>query len=86
MDGSGHFITERMAASIRAGLVACTGATGCRFAGSHTKENAEEIAHWCEARVALDTPVNIHLTGCHHSCAQHSISDIGMVGARIAVG
>ena len=30
----------------------------------------------------LDTPVNIHLTGCHHSCAQHYIGDIGLIGAR----
>jgi len=73
------------ATSVRAGLVACTGATGCRFAGAHTKENAEEIAQWCDARVALDTPVNIHLTGCHHSCAQHYIGDIGLIGARVAV-
>jgi ferredoxin-nitrite reductase len=73
------------ATSIRAGLVACTGATGCRFAAAHTKENAEAIAHGCEARVALDTPVNIHLTGCHHSCAQHYIGDIGLIGARVAV-
>ena len=73
------------ATSIRAGLVACTGSTGCRFAAAHTKENAEEIAHWCEARVALDTPVNIHLTGCHHSCAQHYIGDIGLIGARVAI-
>ena len=36
-------------------------------------------------RVEVDTPINIHLTGCHHSCAQHFISDIGMIGARIAV-
>ena len=40
------------ATSIRAGLVACTGATGCRFAAAHTKEQAEEIAQWCEARVS----------------------------------
>ena len=33
------------ATPIRAGLVACTGATGCRFAAAHTKEHAEEIAH-----------------------------------------
>ena len=72
--------------SIRAGLVACTGSTGCRFAAAHTKENAVEIAAWCEKRVALDMPVNIHLTGCHHSCAQHYIGDIGLIGARIAVG
>src|SRR6185312_15330022 len=70
------------ASPLRAGLVACTGATGCRFAAAHTKENAEEIAAWCDEHVALNTPVNIHLTGCHHSCAQHYIGDIGLVGAR----
>lgn len=73
------------ATSIRAGLVACTGATGCRFAAAPTKENANEIADWCEARVQLDTPVNIHLTGCHHSCAQHYIGDIGLIGTRVQV-
>ena len=71
------------ATAIRAGLVACTGNTGCRFAASDTKEHAEEIARACEARVTLDTPVNIHLTGCHHSCAQHYIGDIGLIGARV---
>ncbi|MFX6846186.1 hypothetical protein ABTH17_19065, partial [Acinetobacter baumannii] len=59
--------------ALRAGLIACTGATGCRFAAAHTKESADEIAAWCEERVPLETPVNIHLTGCHHSCAQHYI-------------
>jgi ferredoxin-nitrite reductase len=73
------------ASAIRAGLISCTGATGCRFAAAHTKENAEEIAAWCEPRVALDTPVNIHLTGCHHSCAQHYIGDIGLIAARVLV-
>jgi ferredoxin-nitrite reductase len=73
------------ATPIRAGLVACTGSTGCRFAAAHTKEQAEEIAAWCEARVTLDTPVNIHLTGCHHSCAQHYIGDIGLLAARVAI-
>jgi ferredoxin-nitrite reductase len=73
------------ASALRAGLIACTGATGCRFAAAHTKENAEEIAVWCDARVPLETPVNIHLTGCHHSCAQHYIGDIGLIGARVPV-
>ncbi|MBS0530824.1 MAG: NirA family protein, partial [Proteobacteria bacterium] len=31
----------------------------------------------------LDTPLNIHLTGCHHSCAQHYISDIGLIAAKV---
>ena len=68
---------------IRAGLVACTGNTGCKFAASDTKRHAEEIARWCEARVALDTPVNIHLTGCHHSCAQHFVSEIGLLACKV---
>ena len=73
------------ATSIRAGLVACTGNTGCKFAASDTKRHADEIARWCEERVALDAPVNIHLTGCHHSCAQHYISEIGLLACKIQV-
>jgi ferredoxin-nitrite reductase len=72
------------AASIRAGLVACTGNTGCRFSASDTKRHAEEIARWCEERVELDGPVNIHLTGCHHSCAQHYIGDIGLLACKVS--
>jgi ferredoxin-nitrite reductase len=71
------------ASAIRAGLVACTGNTGCRFSASDTKRHAEEIARWCEARVELDGPVNIHLTGCHHSCAQHYIGDIGLLACKV---
>ncbi len=74
------------ASPLRAGLIACTGATGCRFAAAHTKETAEDIAAWCEPRVALDSPVNIHLTGCHHSCAQHYIGDIGLIACKVDVG
>jgi ferredoxin-nitrite reductase len=74
------------ATSIRAGLVACTGNVGCRFSASDTKRHAEEIAQWCESRLAIDTPVNIHLTGCHHSCAQHYISDIGLLACKVEDG
>ena len=73
------------ATPIRAGLVACTGSKGCRFSASDTKGHAEEIAKYCEAHVALDSPVNIHLTGCHHSCAQHYIGDIGLIGAKVSI-
>ena len=71
---------------IRAGLVACTGNQGCKFAASDTKRHAAEIGDWCEPRVAVDTPLNIHLTGCHHSCAQHYISDIGLIAAKVPLG
>ncbi len=70
---------------LRAGLIACTGATGCKFAAAHTKEDALAIAAHCEPRITLDQPVNIHLTGCHHSCAQHYIGDLGLIGAKVPV-
>ncbi|HEY1978904.1 MAG TPA: NirA family protein [Xanthobacteraceae bacterium] len=71
--------------AIRAGLIACTGNAGCRLAMSDTKRHAAEIAAWCEPRVQLDSAVNIHLTGCPNSCAQHYIGDIGLLGTKVQV-
>jgi ferredoxin-nitrite reductase len=71
--------------AIRAGLVACTGNAGCRLAMSDTKRHAAEIAARCESRVQLDGPINIHLTGCPNSCAQHYIGDIGLLGVKIQI-
>jgi ferredoxin-nitrite reductase len=71
------------ASSVRAGLVACTGAPNCKFAAANTKSTAEAIANYVEPRLSLDSPVNIHLTGCHHSCAQHYIGDIGLIACRV---
>jgi ferredoxin-nitrite reductase len=68
---------------IRAGLVACTGNTGCKFAAADTKGTAARIAEHVEARLTLDQPINIHLTGCHHSCAQHYVGDIGLVACKV---
>jgi ferredoxin-nitrite reductase len=73
------------ATALQAGLVACTGKTGCKFAASHTKEDALAIAAHIDARLTLDQPVNVHLTGCHHSCAQHYIGDIGLIGAKVPI-
>ncbi len=72
------------ATSIRAGLVSCTGNIGCKFAASDTKGTAEMIAARIEGRLELDQPINIHLTGCHHSCAQHHIADIGLLACKIS--
>jgi len=73
------------ATAIRAGLVACTGNTGCKFAAANTKDTAAIIADHVESRLELDQPVNIHLTGCHHSCAQHYIGDIGLIACQVPV-
>ncbi|GGF45898.1 ferredoxin--nitrite reductase [Azorhizobium oxalatiphilum] len=70
---------------LQAGIVACTGAAGCRFGNADTKATAKAIGAHCGPRVALDTPVNIHVTGCHNSCAQHYIGDIGLIGARVPI-
>jgi ferredoxin-nitrite reductase len=71
------------ASAIRGALVACTGNTGCKFAATDTKGQALILAEHLDRRVSLDGPVNIHLTGCPNSCAQHKISDIGLLGVKV---
>ncbi|HBE68109.1 MAG TPA: NirA family protein, partial [Planctomycetaceae bacterium] len=76
---------ETQASSFRAGLVACTGSAGCKFAASNTKQDAMRIARHLEQHFELEHPINIHVTGCHHSCAQHYIGDIGLIGTKVEV-
>ena len=71
------------ATNVTGGLVACTGSQGCKFAQSDTKRHAIEIGDPLRERIDLDYPINIHLTGCPHSCAQHYIGDIGLVGVKV---
>lgn len=73
------------ASTFRAGLVACTGSAGCKFAGADTKANAMELAAILESQFHIDSPINIHVTGCHHSCAQHAIGDIGLIATKVEV-
>jgi ferredoxin-nitrite reductase len=74
------------ASAIRRGLVACTGNAGCKFAAANTKGHALRLADYLEARVEVDLPINIHLTGCHHSCAQHYVGDIGLLACKVERG
>ncbi|APW59603.1 NirA family protein [Paludisphaera borealis] len=74
------------AGPVRGGLIACTGNAGCRFAASDTKSHALAIADHLDPRITMNQPVNIHLTGCPNSCAQHYIGDIGLLGAGVEVG
>lgn len=71
--------------NLRSGLVACTGNSYCKFAASNTKAHALELASYLEKKVELDQPINIHLTGCPNSCAQHYMGDIGLLGTRVKV-
>lgn len=70
---------------VKGGIVACTGNTGCKFAAANTKGQAVLLADHLNEKLELDAPINIHLTGCPHSCAQHYIGDIGLLGAKVKV-
>ncbi len=71
--------------NVSSGLVACTGSVGCKFAAANTKANASVLTKYLEEKVELDTPLNIHVTGCANSCAQHYIGDIGLQGTPCKV-
>jgi len=70
---------------LRSGIIACTGAAYCKYAQAHTKQHANELANYLEKKLSLDQPINIHLTGCPHSCAQHYMGDIGLLGTKVKV-
>jgi ferredoxin-nitrite reductase len=73
------------ASTVLSGTVACTGNQGCRFAASNTKSHAVSLARHLDERFPmLDQPINLHVTGCHHSCAQHYIGDIGLMGIKVS--
>ena len=68
--------------NLASGVIACTGNTYCKFSLTDTKAHALGLIKYLEDRVELDVPVNIHFTGCPHSCAQHYIGDIGLLGVK----
>ncbi len=72
--------------NLRSGLIACTGNAYCKFAQANTKGHALELADYLDKRIKLDQPVNIHLTGCPNSCAQHYMGDIGLLGTKAKLG
>jgi len=74
------------ATNILGGLVACTGNKGCKWSSTDTKSQAIALGEYLNKRLTLDQPINIHLTGCPNSCAQHYMGDIGMQGVKVNVG
>ncbi len=74
---------EWSAGTVMRGTVACTGNRGCKYAATDTKSHAVQIANLLDARFKIDQPVNLHVTGCPHSCAQHYIGDIGLLGTKV---
>lgn len=84
-----HAGLECEAGTVLSGTVACTGNKGCRFAATDTKAHAVALATLLDARFpkesaqGIQQPVNLHVTGCEHSCAQHYIGDIGLMGVKV---
>jgi ferredoxin-nitrite reductase len=72
------------AARVLSGTVACTGNQGCRFASTDTKTHAVALAKSLDEQFRIEQPINLHVTGCNHSCAQHYIGDIGLMGVKVA--
>ena len=71
------------AGRVLSGTVACTGNQGCKYAQTDTKTHAVALATLLDERFALSQPVNLHVTGCPNSCAQHYIGDIGLMGVKV---
>jgi len=63
--------------------VACTGNQGCRYAAADTKTHAVALANMLDSAFNIQQPVNLHVTGCSHSCAQHYIGDLGLMGVKV---
>ncbi|MDP5337206.1 MAG: precorrin-3B synthase [Nodularia sp. (in: cyanobacteria)] len=71
------------ASNINSALVACSGNQGCAASATDTKGDALVLAKYLETHVSLNHPVHIHFSGCEKSCAQHSHSDITLLGVSL---
>jgi len=74
------------ASPILRGVLTCTGNEFCKLAVTETKARAREIVEYLEARVQLEEPLRIHVTGCPNTCAQSPIAHIGLQGSKAKVG
>jgi ferredoxin-nitrite reductase len=67
---------------IRSGLVACSGKHGCAAGLTDTQDHARQLTEYLTKRIILDSPINIHFTGCAKSCAQLHQADITLLGVN----
>jgi ferredoxin-nitrite reductase len=72
--------------NLTSGIVSCTGNRGCKYSSTDTKGHAIALAKKLGSRVNPSSPINLHFTGCPHSCAQHYCGDIGFLGAKLGDG
>jgi ferredoxin-nitrite reductase len=74
------------ASAAAGGVIACTGNRGCKYSSADTKAHAVSLMKFLGDDALVESPVNIHFTGCPNSCAQHYCGDIGFVGTKLASG
>ncbi len=92
-------IVKRLVADLQLGypqidglLAACAGATGCQFAATDTQADASALAKYLQSLATpvettlTEQPLNLHLSGCDKSCAQHYQADIAMWGTHPPTG
>jgi ferredoxin-nitrite reductase len=77
-----HMGLDWKQSALAGGVIACTGNRYCKYASTDTKGHALALSKYLDKRFELDRPLNIHVTGCPHSCAQHYIGDIGLLGVK----
>lgn len=77
-----HMGLDWQQSAITGGVIACTGNRYCKYSSTDTKGHALALSKHLDKKFQLETPVNIHVTGCPHSCAQHYIGDIGLIGVK----
>ena len=76
-----HFKDEHISSNI----VACAGNSGCASSATDTQRDAMKLMKYLEKQPYWSSK-NIHLTGCHKSCAQQKMADITLVGKTTAQG
>ena len=77
---------DHRAGRVLSGTVACTGNKGCKYAATDTKSHALEVARSLDSAFNILQPVNLHVTGCSHHCAQPYVGDVGLMGVKVAAG
>ena len=74
---------DYQASFIRGGLATCTGNRWCKYSSADTKGHGSALVDYLDTQIELDQPLNIHVTGCAHSCAQHYIGDLGLLSCKV---
>jgi ferredoxin-nitrite reductase len=74
---------ETQQSNLKSGFVACTGSRYCKFASADTKGHAIATMNYLDQKITLDQPINVHFTGCAHSCAQHFMGDVGLLATKV---